>query len=78
MPYLAATAASFPASVWPSRSTDRGSSAAGLPVSPKELADTSSLGVELANLAGALAMLGWGERAARLFGAAVRRGGGAG
>ena len=70
MPYLAATAASFPASVWPSGSTDRGSSAAGLPVFPKELADTPSLGVELANLAGALAMLGWGERAARLFGAA--------
>jgi ATP/maltotriose-dependent transcriptional regulator MalT len=34
------------------------------------LADTPSLGVELANLAGALASLGWGERAARLFGAA--------
>jgi ATP/maltotriose-dependent transcriptional regulator MalT len=34
------------------------------------LADNPSLGVELANLAGALAMLGWGERAARLFGAA--------
>jgi predicted ATPase/DNA-binding XRE family transcriptional regulator len=34
------------------------------------LADTPSLGVELANLAGALATLGWGERAARLFGAA--------
>jgi len=45
-----------------------------LPVSPKELADTPSLGVELANLAGALAMLGWGSArrscSARLFGAA--------
>jgi ATP/maltotriose-dependent transcriptional regulator MalT len=36
----------------------------------RTLADTASLGVELANLAGALAMLGWGERSARLFGAA--------
>ncbi len=34
------------------------------------LADIPSLGVELANLAGALASLGWGEHAARLFGAA--------
>jgi hypothetical protein len=74
MPYLATTAASFPASVWPSESTDRGSSGAGLPVSPKQLADTPSLGVEFANLAGALAMLGWGSArrgcSARLFGAA--------
>ena len=37
----------------------------------RALADTPSLGVELANLAGALATLGWGKRAA------VRGGGGA-
>ena len=34
------------------------------------LADTPSLGIEIANLAGALATLGWAKRAAQLFGAA--------
>jgi predicted ATPase/DNA-binding XRE family transcriptional regulator len=54
----------------------RGDAAAAVPLLresiglSRALSDTPSLGVELANLAGALAVLGRGERAARLFGAA--------